>query len=85
MTRHHDDEARQREAKAILERVRQETEPQVGAHTEAMLTRTRQHFMAGDADQNDRIEVIGTRIGRLAGIAGFVVLALLLASQLIGN
>ncbi|UIJ71868.1 hypothetical protein [Aurantimonas sp. HBX-1] len=85
MTRHHDDDARQREAKAILDRIRQETEPQVGAHTEAMLTRTRSHFMAGDADQNDRLEVIGTRIGRLAGVVGFVVLALLLASQLFGD
>ncbi|MBB4005061.1 MAG: hypothetical protein V7704_21625 [Aurantimonas endophytica] len=85
MTGHHDDDARQREAKAILDRVRQETEPQVGAHTEAMLTRTREHFMAGDADQNDRLEVIGTRIGRMAGIVGFVVLSLLLASQLFGN
>jgi len=82
MTGHHHDDERQREAKAILERVRQETEPQVGGHTEAMLFRTRDHFMARDADPNDRIEVIGTRIGRLAAIVGFIVFAALLAIQL---
>jgi len=82
MTGHHPDDERQREAKAILERVRQETEPQVGGHTEAMLFRTRDHFMARDADPADRIEVIGTRIGRLAAVVGFIVFAVLLAIQL---
>ncbi|NDW07241.1 hypothetical protein [Jiella pacifica] len=75
------DDERQREAKAILTRVRQETDPQIGAHTQAALTRTGDHFMARDVDQSDRIEVIGSRIGRIASIGGFVVLALLLATQ----
>ena len=79
---HHDDDARQREAKAILERVRRETEPQIGGHTEALLFRTREHMSAADADPNDRIEVIGTRIGRWAGAVGFVVFALMLAEML---
>ncbi|TFF22096.1 hypothetical protein E3C22_15780 [Jiella endophytica] len=73
----------QREAQRILERVRQETDPQIGAHTQAIFTRTGDHFMARDVDQSDRIEVIGSRIGRIASVAGFVVLALLLASQLL--
>lgn len=81
----HEDEARQREAKAILERVRRETDPQIGAHTEAMLFRTRDHFMARDADPDDRIEVLGTRIGRWAAIVGFVVFALLLANQFVAG
>ncbi|WAP67592.1 hypothetical protein [Jiella pelagia] len=75
------DDERQREAKAILERVRQETDPQIGAHTQAALTRTGDHFMARDVDQSDRIEVLGSRIGRIASIGGFVVLAFLLATQ----
>ena len=82
MTRPHDDDAQQREAKAILERIRQETEPQIGAHTFSLLFRTRDHFMATDADPNDRIEVIGTLIGRLAGIFGFIVFGLMLADFL---
>ena len=81
---HEEDEARQREAKAILERVRRETDPQIGAHTEAMLFRTRDHLSAADADPNDRIEVLGTRIGRWASVAGFIVFALLLAAQILG-
>ncbi|MBO0904471.1 hypothetical protein [Jiella sonneratiae] len=79
----HDDDERQREANAILERVRQETDPQIGAHSLAILTRAGDHFLARDVDPADRIEVLGTRIGRLAGIVGFLVFALLLASQLL--
>ncbi len=82
MTGHHDDDERQREAKAILNRVRQETEPQVGGHAEAMLFRTRDHFLARDADPEDRIAVLGTRIGRMAAVGGFIVFAILLAIQL---
>ena len=84
MSGHHDDEARQREARAILERVRLETEPQVGAHSEAMFLRTRDHFMARDADPHDRVEVLATRLGRLLGLVGFAVLAVLLFLQFSG-
>ncbi|MCQ0989547.1 hypothetical protein [Jiella marina] len=83
MSRDPSEDERQREARAILDRVRHETEPQIGAHTQAIATRTRDHFLAKDVDQDDRVEVLGTRIGRLASIVGFVVLALLLASQLL--
>ncbi|MFD2239206.1 hypothetical protein [Aureimonas populi] len=77
MNAHHDDEARKREADAILTRLRQETEPQIGASTERMVLRAGEHFSARDVDQSDRIEVVGTRIGRLAGLAGFLVLAVM--------
>ena len=77
------DDRDQREARAILERVRQETEPQIGGHTQAIATKTGDHFMARDVDQSDRIEVLGSRIGRIASVGGFLVLALLLASQLL--
>ncbi|KQT85518.1 hypothetical protein [Aurantimonas sp. Leaf443] len=81
MNTHDEDARRAREAKAILERIRQETEPQVGAHTQAMATRTRDHFSGRDDPSDDRIEILGKRIGRSLSVVGFVVLALLLASQ----
>ncbi|WP_149301782.1 hypothetical protein [Aureimonas fodinaquatilis] len=68
------DEARAKESAAILKRLREETEPQIGANTEKMLLNVQKHFTAGDADQNDRIEVVGTRIGRLAGLGFFLFL-----------
>lgn len=76
------EEAGVAEARAILRRVRQETEPQVGAGTMGMMGGIAGHFAARDADPGDRIEVVGTRIGRLLGLVGFVTLAILLASQL---
>ncbi|RIY02805.1 hypothetical protein D3218_05525 [Aureimonas flava] len=82
MTNPSDDRARQREAEAILRRVRQETEPQTGAAAESMARGLVRHFWAGDADPADRMEVIGTRIGRLAGLLAFVGLAIGLAFQL---
>lgn len=74
MSNRPDDAERQRESEAILKRLRQETDVQVGATTTNMLTNTRGHFAATDVDQSDRIEVIGTRIGRSLGLVGFVVL-----------
>ena len=85
MTHQPPEDERQREARAILERVRLETEPQVGAHSQAMFLRTREHFLARDVDQKDRIEVLGTRIGRLAGLVGLAVFILLLARQLMAG
>ncbi|WP_279483099.1 hypothetical protein [Aureimonas sp. SK2] len=82
MTNRPDDHARQAEAEAILRRVRQETDPQTGAAAESMSRGLRRHFWAGDADPADRMEVIGTRIGRLAGLLAFFALAIGLAVQL---
>lgn len=77
------DDVRAREAAAILRRVRQETDPQIGAGSGRLLTHTLDHLAARDADGGDRMEVMGTRIGRLLGLAVFVVLAILLASRLL--
>jgi hypothetical protein len=79
------DDARQREADAILRRVRQETEPQTGVTAERMVLGARRHFLGGDADPADRAEVWGMRIGRGAGLAVFVVLAVMLWRQLGGG
>lgn len=85
MNRPQNDDERQREANAILQRIRQETEPQIGAHSESTLLRPRAHFTAADVDPSDRIEVIGTRIGRAAGLVGFIVFALLLFTSMSGH
>lgn len=71
------DAERRAESEAILKRLREETDIQVGGTTARMLSNTRGHFSADDADPNDRIEVIGTRIGRALGLVGFVVLVFL--------
>lgn len=73
------DAERRTESEAILKRLREETDVQVGGTTTRMLTNARGHFSADDADPNDRIEVIGTRIGRGLGLVGFVVLLFLFA------
>lgn len=78
------DDENERESRAILERVRQETEPQIGAGTGRMLFRVWEHFSAADADPADRIEVLGTRIGRSLGLVAFLVLAVWLIESLIG-
>ena len=61
--------------------MRQETDPQVGAGLTGMVTDMRGHFRASDVDPNDRVEVIGTRIGRALGIVGFAVLVFVLVSR----
>ncbi|WP_182087246.1 hypothetical protein [Aureimonas sp. ME7] len=82
MTSPSDDRARQAEAEAILRRVREETDPQTGAAAGSMAHGVRRHFWGADADPADRMEVWGMRIGRLAGLLAFVVLAAMLANQL---
>ncbi len=69
------DAARQREAETILRRVSQETEPQIGAGANRLLTNVSAHLSAVDADPADPIEVLGTRIGRILGLIAFVAMA----------
>ncbi|GGE06500.1 hypothetical protein GCM10011390_27020 [Aureimonas endophytica] len=82
--RDEEDAARLAESAAILRRVRQETDPQIGAHAGQAMTDLVGHFGARDADPDDRIEVIGTRFGRGLGLLGFLALAGLLAWQMMG-
>lgn len=77
------DAARAREAEAILRRVRQETDPQIGAASGRIMTHAREHFAAADADQGDALEVLGTRIGRLLALAVFLILAASLVAFLL--
>jgi hypothetical protein len=64
-----DDEKRLAESRRILAHINSEMEPTGLAH------RVGGHFAARDADQNDRIEVIGRRIGRALSLALTVGLA----------
>ena len=55
---------RHAESRRILDRVAREEASLIGRSA----NRARGHLSAADADQNDRIEVWGTRIGRVVGI-----------------
>ena len=65
-------DAGEEEARRIIERVNRETET-VG--TSSMLkasNKVRDHYGAADVDQDNRIEVLGTRIGRTLGLLFFI-------------
>lgn len=68
----HNHDNREEEAQRIIDRVNRETET-VG--TSSMLkasNRVRDHLGAADVDQDNRIEVLGTRIGRTLGLLFFI-------------
>ncbi|ALV27046.1 hypothetical protein ADZ37_23085 [Pannonibacter phragmitetus] len=68
--------AREDEARRALSRVQAESETILGSATSRMASHAQRHFGAADKNQNDRIEVWGTRIGRMAGLlfaAGLVI------------
>jgi hypothetical protein len=62
------------EAKRILRQVARETDPSAFP----VLDRLQDHLSANDSDQNDKIEVWGTRIGR--GLGLFIMIFLLLSA-----
>jgi hypothetical protein len=66
------------ESRRILRRIAQESDPG-GSLAVRMANRARDHLAAADVDPSDRIEQLGTRIGRVlaaaitvAVLAGFV-------------
>lgn len=66
--REEEDERRRRDAEATLNRVERESEI-FGTSTFARSARqAKNHFSGADADQDDKIEVWGRRIGRTAGL-----------------
>ncbi|MBS9721555.1 hypothetical protein JYU29_12760 [Tianweitania sp. BSSL-BM11] len=62
------DDERTREAQRILERMNGESEGSPMEVVSRTAARGRDHFSAVDADESDRIEVWGTRIGRMISI-----------------
>lgn len=62
------DRDRTLESRRILERVSREADSGAMSVVARVARKTRNHVTAGDADADDRIEQIGTRIGRVLGL-----------------
>ena len=65
------DAENQEESERILERIAQESETVGTSSMNRVANRVTDH-LSGDADPNNKIEVLGTRIGRSLGIIFFV-------------
>ena len=61
------DRERESESRRIIGRVDAESEA-------SMIQRARNHMAGDDADENDRVEIWGTRIGRWLGLAFLIYL-----------
>ncbi|MCW2308532.1 hypothetical protein [Rhodobium gokarnense] len=74
------EEARKREADEALRRVERDSET-IGTSSYTRVARqASDHFSGKDADPDDRIEVWGRRIGRIAGLIFFIGLVLYLVT-----
>jgi hypothetical protein len=73
-----DDDRREEESRRIVRRIQQESDPSASLAART-LHRARRHLEAGDADPHDRVELWGTRIGRVLGLVLFVGLVVWLA------
>jgi len=63
-----DDKERNAESKRILDRVSREAGGDAVAGASRMVRRVGDHVAARDVGDDDRIETIGTRIGRILGM-----------------
>lgn len=75
----HPKEEQREEALKALDRVQAESETIVGSTFVRMADRAKDHLSAADKDEDDQIEVWGTRIGRAAGVIFAVGLVIYLA------
>ncbi|VVS99833.1 hypothetical protein [Rhizobium sp. EC-SD404] len=75
-----DDDKERRQAKRDLDRLGNEGGIFGSPAMRSKARSVRDHFAAGDADQNDPIEVAATRTGRILALLAFVLLALWLFS-----
>mgnify|MGYP000106120368 CR=1 FL=1 len=64
----HPKEKQRREALHTLDRVGAESETVVGSTFVRMAERAKSHMSAADKEEDDRVEVWGTRIGRGLGL-----------------
>lgn len=76
------DEENMRQSKRILDSVNTSSEIVGTSSLVRTANKTRDHLMGADADQDDKIEVWGKRIGRGLSIIAFIALALWLVSYL---
>ncbi|WP_269585090.1 hypothetical protein [Roseibium sp. Sym1] len=75
----HPKEKQREEALHALDRVEAESETIVGSTFVRMADRAKKHMSAADKDENDEIEVWGTRIGRGLGLVFAIGLVIYLA------
>lgn len=75
----HPKEEQREEALKALDRVQAESETIVGSTFVRMADRAKDHLSAADKDEDDQIEVWGTRIGRAAGVIFAIGLVIYLA------
>lgn len=75
----HPKEQQREEALRSLDRVQAESETIVGSTFVRMADRAKGHLSAADKDEDDQIEVWGTRIGRIAGLIFAIGLVIYLA------
>ncbi|MEM8701078.1 MAG: hypothetical protein AAGF82_04575 [Pseudomonadota bacterium] len=75
----HPKEKQREEALKALDRVQAESETIVGSTFVRMADRAKNHLSAADKDNDDQIEVWGTRIGRGAGVIFAIGLVIYLA------
>jgi len=65
------DDRNREESRRILDRVSRESDP-----SQSLLARgadrMKDHMSAADADQNDPIDVVGTRIGRIIAVTALI-------------
>ncbi len=71
-----EDRRRANESRRTLERVQRESETLGTSSIARTANRTRDHFLGDDQDPEDRVEVVGTRIGRILGLIAFIALAI---------
>ncbi|MBO6506938.1 MAG: hypothetical protein JJ866_09875 [Roseibium sp.] len=71
-------DAKRDEALKAIKRVEAESETVAGSTFVRMADRAKSHMSAADKDEDDRIEVWGTRIGRGLGLIFFVGLVIYL-------
>lgn len=73
----------EKESRRILDRVARESEAGGGAFVRCKAGEMRDHLGAADVDRSDRIEHIGTRIGRILGFVLTIGLILWLVNFLV--
>lgn len=71
-----------RESRRIIARMNAETDGGAMTAVRRATKRGRDHFTAGDADENDWIELWGTRIGRAVGLVLFAGLVIYLGTTI---
>ena len=75
----HPKEEQREEALRTRDRVQAESETSAGSTFVRMADRAKNHLSAADKDNDDQIEVWGTRIGRVAGVIFAIGLVIYLA------